>query len=94
MPIGNPGLILWLHVTTQIRLRPHKATLVVLNSHGTLWSIQSSSVILSEDVAVLQVCHVDDDGSGRCGLKAKLAIPRHVLDRHQSTVGNDTVGIS
>jgi len=75
---------------TEIRLCPHQSSLVVLNSHDALRrAIDTFEAARDKDLLVLDVRDVDRDGLGRFGLEAEVAVPRHVLDREESAVGQD-----
>ena len=76
-------------MSTQEGLRPHQPTLIMLYAHCSLRPIISCSPIGREYSLVLQIRLRDDDRCERLFLEAKLAVPGHVLDGHESTVCDD-----
>ena len=89
MPVRNPRLELRLHMSTQIRLRPHQSPLKMLHSHGPLRPINPRRTVGSKNALILQVWDRDIDRRSRLLLETQLSTPSHILDRQQSTIGDD-----
>ena len=89
MPIRHPRLEFGLHVSTQIRLRPHQPTLVMLHAHGALRPVDSTVTVGVKHTRVFQIDFGDDNRRVRLRLEAQLAVPCHVLDGHEGTVRDD-----
>ena len=89
MPVRASWLKLRLHVSTQIRLCEHQTTLVVLFTHDSLMYIPARLTEVFEEIMILQVGKADVYRLRRCGLKALLAVPGHVLNCENSGVGKD-----
>lgn len=73
-------------MTGLISLDPHQTSLVVLDTHGTLRTVDSSASVLGKDIRELKIGYGDVDRGGWLGLKAELTVPGHVLNREQSSV--------
>lgn len=89
MPIRHPRLELRLHVPAQERFCPHQPALIMLHTHGPLWSIDPIISICIENGLVLQIRQRDHNGRRRLLLETQLAVPGHVLDGHEGTVCDD-----
>lgn len=90
--VRHPWLVLGLHVPALVGLCPHQPALIVLDTHDTLGTVHSGHLVLSVDVGVVQVGQSDRNWGAGGRLEAQLAMPGHVLDREQGTVGqNDHV---
>ena len=61
----------------------------MLHAHGPLRPVNSSIPVCREHGLVLQIRLRDDNRRGRLRLEAQLAIPGHVLDRQEGSVGDD-----
>ena len=89
MAVRYPSLEFRLHMTTQVRFRPHEPTLIMLDPHGALGPIEARDSVRSEYSLVLQVRGGNDNWLRRGRIKAKLPVPSHVLDGQEGAVSQD-----
>lgn len=71
---------------TQVRLRPHESTLIMLNPHNPLRPIQPSGSIRGEHSLILQIWHGDVNRLRRRRLEPQLPVPRHILNSQQCAI--------
>lgn len=87
--VRGTRLELRLHMTRLVGLNEHETPLVMLDTHNTLGAVPTCELILIEDLGVLEINQGDVNWLGGTLGETELAIPCHVLDGHESSVGLD-----